>query len=141
MHSKFIIVCLFDLSYNSSRLEGNTYSFLDTKRLLIDGAPVEGKLDEETVMILNHKEAIRHLVEPADSISIDDNEMCTLHYLLSDGLVPTQYAGKIRDHGVRISGTSYIPFENPKVLQKAIETISAKKRRALRTPLSKVFFS
>jgi len=73
---------LIDLSYNSSRLEGNTYSLSDTKRLLIEGASAEGKLDEETVMILNHKEAIRHLVDSSKRIQIDYNEICTLHFLL-----------------------------------------------------------
>lgn len=38
---------LIDLSYNSSRLEGNTYSLLDTQRLLFEGTSAEGKLDEE----------------------------------------------------------------------------------------------
>ena len=50
---------LIDLSYNSSRLEGNTYSLLDTQKLLLEGASAAGKLDEEKIMILNHKEAIR----------------------------------------------------------------------------------
>ena len=33
---------LIDLSYNSSRLEGNTYSLLDTQRLLIEGSTAGG---------------------------------------------------------------------------------------------------
>jgi len=44
---------LIDLSYHSSRLEGNTYSLLDTKKLITEGKLAEGKLDEEAVMILN----------------------------------------------------------------------------------------
>lgn len=56
---------LIDLSYNSSRLEGNTYSLLDTERLLLHGDSAEGKLDEEKIMILNHKDAIRYLVDNA----------------------------------------------------------------------------
>lgn len=79
---------LIDLSYNSSRLEGNTYSLLDAPRLLLEGKSAEGKLDEEKIMILNHKEAIAHLLRNAGRIHIDTNEICTLHYLLSDGLVP-----------------------------------------------------
>ena len=93
---------LIDLSYNSSRLEGNTYSLLDTERLIFEGASAEGKLDAEKVMILNHKEAIHHLVEAAARIEIDFNEICTLHFLLSDGLVPPQYSGKVRDYGVQL---------------------------------------
>ena len=56
---------LIDLSYNSSRLEGNTYSLLEIQRLILEGANAQGKLDTERVMILNHKKAIRYLIENA----------------------------------------------------------------------------
>lgn len=108
---------LIDLSYNSSRLEGNTYSLLDTERLLLEGTSVEGKLEEEKIMILNHKEAIRYIVDNAPKLEIKEETICTLHYLLSDGLIEARYAGKLRDHGVRIGGSTYIPFEEKKQLQ------------------------
>lgn len=108
---------LIDLSYNSSRLEGNTYSLLDTERLLLEGASAEGKLDEEKIMILNHKEAIRYLADSAPRLGISEQTICTLHYLLSDGLLEARYAGKIRDHGVRIGGSTYLPFEEKNQLQ------------------------
>lgn len=114
---------LIDLSYHSSRLEGNTYSLIDTERLILQGEDVEGKLDEEKIMILNHKEAIRHLVDRAPIIQINIDEIYTLHYLLSDGLIPNKYAGKVRDHGVRISQSTYIPFENPKILESQLKLI------------------
>ncbi len=101
---------IIDLSYNSSRLEGNTYSLLDTERLLLHGNTAEGKLDEEKAMILNHKEAIRYLVDNAPKLKISRNVICTLHYLLSDGLLEPPEAGKVRKHAVRIGGsTSYSP--------------------------------
>ncbi len=117
---------LIDLSYNSSRLEGNTYSLLDTQRLILEGNSAEGKLDEERIMILNHKEAICHLVESAPTLQINVTEICTLHYLLADGLVPTQYAGKIRDHGVRISASTYMPLENQSQIENQLLTICEK---------------
>ncbi len=46
---------LIDLSWASSRLEGNTYSRLDTERLIEFGQAAEGKDALETQMILNHK--------------------------------------------------------------------------------------
>lgn len=117
---------IIDLSYNSSRLEGNTYSLLDTERLLLHGDTAEGKLDEEKVMILNHKEAIRYLVENAPRVQVGRNSICTLHYLLSDGLVEPAEAGKVRKHGVRISGSTYMPFEDSKRLELQLEKIAAK---------------
>jgi fido (protein-threonine AMPylation protein) len=117
---------IIDLSYNSSRLEGNTYSLLDTERLLLHGDTAEGKLDEEKAMILNHKEAIRYLVDNAPKIEVSRNVICTLHFLLSDGLVESTEAGKIRKHGVRIGGSTYIPFEDPKRLEQQLEKIAHK---------------
>lgn len=115
---------LIDLSYNSSRLEGNTYSLLDTQKLLLEGASAEGKLDEETIMILNHKEAIRYLVDTAPRLEVSSETVCTLHYLLSDGLVEANHSGKVRRHGVRVGGSSYIPFEDPKQLQTRLERVT-----------------
>lgn len=117
---------MIDLSYNSSRLEGNTYSLLDTERLLLHGHTAEGKLDEEKAMILNHKEAIRYLVDNAPKIEINRNVICTLHYLLSDSLVEPSEAGKVRKKSVRIGGSTYILFEDPKRLEQQLEKITAK---------------
>lgn len=130
---------LIDLSFNSSRLEGNTYSLLDTQRLLLEGKGVEGKLDEEKVMILNHKEAIRYLVDKADSIQISIQTIFTLHYLLSDGLIDSNFAGKIRDHGVRIGGSTYIPYENPDYLMHRLSQI-AEKAALIKDPFEQSFF-
>lgn len=120
---------IIDLSYNSSRLEGNTYSLLDTERLLLHGDSAEGKLDAEKAMILNHKEAIRYLVDNASRIEVSSTVICTLHYLLSDGLVEPAEAGKVRKHGVRIGGSTYIPFEDPRKLEQQLKQISEKAAR------------
>lgn len=117
---------LIDLSYNSSRLEGNTYSLLDTQRLVLEGASAEGKLDEEKIMILNHKEAIRYMVDNATKIEVSEQTICTLHYLLSDGLIEARYSGKIRDHGIRIGGSTYIPFEEKKQIESRFSRIIEK---------------
>ena len=130
---------LIDLSYNSSRLEGNTYSLLDTERLLLHGDSAEGKLDEEKIMILNHKEAIRYLVDNAPRLEITRNVICTLQYLLSDGLVDPSEAGKIRQHGVRIGGSVYIPIEHPKRLERQLEKI-AKKAALIKDPFEQSIF-
>ena len=117
---------LIDLSYNSSRLEGNTYSLLDTERLLLKGAPAPGKLDFEKLMILNHKEAIRYLVENASSLSPSEETIYTIHYLLSADLLESDFQGKVRDHGVRVGGTTYIPYEDPKMLKIRMGEIAKK---------------
>ena len=130
---------LIDLSYNSSRLEGNTYSLLDTERLILQGTGAEGKLDEEKVMILNHKEAIRYLVDNAVRLNVSKQTICTIHYLLSDGLVEPKYAGKTRDHSVRIGGSTYIPLDNSKRLQMLLDRIT-EKAALIRDPFEQSLF-
>lgn len=130
---------IIDLSYNSSRLEGNTYSLLDTEKLLLHGDSPQGKLDEEKVMILNHKEAIRYLVDNAPRVEANRNVVCTLHYLLSDGLVEPQYAGKVRDYSVRIGGSTYLPFEDSKRLQLQLDEIM-RKAQVIKDPFEQSLF-
>jgi hypothetical protein len=57
---------LIDLSWNSSRLEGNTYSLLETTQLIQLGKVAEGKNLKETQMVLNHKAAIEFLLNFSD---------------------------------------------------------------------------
>src|SRR5262249_21430136 len=77
---------LIDLSWNSSRLEGNTYSLLDTKRLIDFGKEAEGKDRVETQMILNHKDAIEFLVDNAGEIGFNRFTIRNLHGLLANNL-------------------------------------------------------
>ena len=130
---------LIDLSHHSSRLEGNTYSLLDTEQLLLEGRPADGKLDVERVMILNHKEAIRHLVEQSVPRGVTYDEIRTLHFLLSDGLVANEHSGEIRDHGVRVSGSVYIPLEDRARLERQLRTI-AEKAAAITDPYEQSLF-
>jgi Fic family protein len=106
---------------------------------LLHGEKAEGKLDEESVMILNHKEAIRYLVDNASHIKLSRNVICTIHYLLADGLVEPRYAGKVRDYPVRIGGSVYIPFEDQKRLQQQLEVVSDKSAM-IRDPFEQSFF-
>lgn len=90
-------------------------------------------------MILNHKDAIRYIVDNADKLQISDIEICTLHFLLGDSLIPTHYAGKVRDHGVRISGSTYIPLENPTQLTQQLNQI-CQKAALIDAPYERSFF-
>ena len=74
---------LIDLSWNSSRLEGNTYSLLDTKRLIELGEEAVGRAHLEAQMILNHKDAIEFLVGAADEIGFNRYTLLNLHALLA----------------------------------------------------------
>ncbi|VAW85817.1 hypothetical protein MNBD_GAMMA16-2128 [hydrothermal vent metagenome] len=121
---------LIDLSYNSSRLEGNTYSRLDTQKLVEEGISAEGKVREETVMIMNHKEAILFLVENAPDIELNSLTIRNLHHLLSQDLLANPEAcGNIRKIEVNIGKSNYKPLGNPHVLKELFELILFKARK------------
>ncbi|NHN37310.1 hypothetical protein G8764_08410 [Pseudomaricurvus alcaniphilus] len=131
---------LIDLSYNSSRLEGNTYSRLDTQKLVEEGITAEGKVHEETVMIMNHKEAILFLVENAQDIELNSLTIRNLHHLLSQDLLANPGAcGNIRSMEVNIGQSTYKPLNNPHRLKELFELILFKARK-IEDPFEQSFF-
>lgn len=132
---------LIELSWNSSRLEGNTYSLLDTKHLLELGEIVEGRESEETQMILNHKAAIEMLAEQAEEIAFNRYTICNVHALLADNLLPEQAScGRLRSVGVGISGTVFHPLANPQLIEERFMEI-LEKAEAIQDPFEKAFFA
>lgn len=131
---------LIDLSYNSSRLEGNTYSLLDTKNLLEQGVTADDSLNEEAVMILNHKEAILFLVENALEIEVTPFVIRNLHQLLAqDLLTNTSACGKVRQIEVGISRSAYTPLNNPQRLEEYLVLILRKAQQII-DPFEQSFF-
>jgi hypothetical protein len=117
---------LIDLSWNSSRLEGNTYSLLETERLLEFGEAAEGKNAMEAQMILNHKAAIELLVEQADEVGFNKYTILNLHALLSDNLLADpQACGRLRAIPVGIGGTVYHPLAVPQLIDECFRRILA----------------
>jgi predicted small lipoprotein YifL len=108
---------LIDLSWASSYLEGNTYSLLETERLISFGQAAEGKDALETQMILNHMQAIEFLIESADEIGFNRYSILNLHSILSDNLLPNPEAcGRLRQVAVGIGGSVYSPLSTPQLL-------------------------
>lgn len=103
---------LIDLSWNSSRLEGNTYSLLETQRLLDKGMLSGEKSAAETQMLLNHKDAIEFLVADSPDIGFNHYTILSLHALLSNNLLPNPASsGALRKHSVGIAGSVEEMFE------------------------------
>lgn len=131
---------LIDLSYNSSRLEGNTYSILDTQKLLQVGEAAAGKFDEETIMLLNHKEAILFLIENAEELSITPFVIRNLHQLLAQDLLSNSAAcGQIRQIEVNITKTSYMPLNASQQLEEWF-TLLLRKAEKIADPFEQSFF-
>jgi Fic family protein len=105
---------LIDLSWASSRLEGNTYSWLDTERLIAHGQVADDKDALETQMILNHKAAIEYLVHNSEQVGINSETLVSLHALLADGLMTDPLTvGRLRNCPVGIGGSVYLPLAVP----------------------------
>jgi len=131
---------LIDLSWASSRLEGNTYSRLDTERLIEFGQYAEGKDAQDAQMILNHKAAIELLVDEADSIGFDSYTFLGLHGLLSENLMPDpDTSGRLRRRPVHIGGSVYVPLAVPQLIEEYFQEI-LHKSAVIDDPFEQAFF-
>lgn len=108
-----------DLSWKSSQIEGNTYSLLETERLLKEKKTASGKTKEEAIMLLNHKEALDFIVAHPDymeHLSISSIE--DIHSLLIKDLGVDR---NIRTRRVGITGTNYRPLDNEFQIREALQ--------------------
>jgi Fic family protein len=131
---------LIDLSFNSSRLEGNQYNRLDTIVLIEQGLQAEGKSAADAQMILNHKEAIHFLVENADDVGFNRHTILNLHGILANNLLDDpSAAGRLRRRRVDIGHSAYMPLENPDVIEECFAEILAK-AAVINDPFEQAFF-
>lgn len=108
-----------DLSWKSSQIEGNTYSLLETERLLKDKQTASGKTKEEAVMLLNHKDALDFVLADPDYLTeISVRRIEELHALLTKDLNVDK---GIRKRRVGITGTNYYPLDNEHQIREALE--------------------
>ncbi|MCU0842545.1 MAG: Fic family protein [Thiobacillaceae bacterium] len=131
---------LIDLSWASSRLEGNTYTRLDTQNLIELGQAAEGKDRREAQMILNHKAAIELLVEQAEDIGFNTFTFFNLHALLSENMLANpNESGRIRQRMVEVSGTVFHPLGIPQQIDAYFRMI-LDKADAIEDPFEQAFF-
>ncbi|MCL2132106.1 MAG: Fic family protein [Lentimicrobiaceae bacterium] len=108
-----------DLSWKSSQIEGNTYSLLETERLLKDKQTAEGKTKDEAVMLLNHKDAIDFVVANSDYfLSLSVAKIEELHSILIKELGVDK---NIRIRRIGITGTNYRPLDNEFQIREALQ--------------------
>jgi hypothetical protein len=131
---------LIDLSWASSRLEGNTYSLLETERLFAFGEAASGKTPFETQMVLNHKAAIEFLVDVVDENGFDRRTILNLHALLSDNLLGNPSAsGRLRAIPVGIGKSVYKPLAVPRLIDEIFCQI-LDTAAAISDPFEQAFF-
>ena len=131
---------LIDLSWSSSRLEGNTYSLLDTRELIERGTAAPGKDAKETQMILNHKGAIELLVACAEDVGVNRYTIANLHALLSDNLLEDPgNAGRLRETPDAIGASTYVPTAIPQLIEEMFTRL-LNVAAAIRDPFEQSFF-
>ena len=131
---------LIDLAWNSSRLEGNTYSLLDTRRLIEFGEEATGRDHIEAQMILNHKDAIEFLVGSAEEIDFNRYTLLNLHALLSNNLLSDPSAsGRLRYVAVGIDQSVFHPLEVPQLIEESFDQL-LQKASAIEDPFEQAFF-
>ncbi|MFW8566729.1 Fic family protein, partial [Orrella sp. 11846] len=131
---------LIDLSWNSSRLEGNTYSLLETEQLISVDKAAAGKSSLDMQMILNHKGAIEFLIDTAGEISFNRYTIFNLHALLSDNLLADHTAcGRLRSISVGIGQTAFLPLDGPQRIDESF-TRFLEKVSDIQDPFEQAFF-
>ncbi len=110
-----------DLSWKSSQIEGNTYSLLETERLLKDAQEASGKTKLEAVMLLNHKEALDFILENKDYLEhLSVQRLENIHSILIKDLLIDR---NVRTRRVGITGTNYSPLDNEFQIREALESM------------------
>ena len=108
-----------DLSWKSSQIEGNTYSLLETERLLKEKQTAQGKTKEEAIMLLNHKDALDFIVAHPDYLQrLTISHIEDIHSILIKDLGVDR---NIRTRRVGITGTNYRPLDNEFQIREALQ--------------------
>lgn len=112
---------VIELSWKSSKIEGNTYSLLETETLIKESREAEGKSKEESIMILNHKEAFEQILKHKNDFQkITVSLINQLHNTLVKNL---GISPGIRKQAVGITGTVYQPPDNEHQIKEAMEEL------------------
>ena len=108
-----------DLSWKSSQIEGNTYSLLETERLLKEKETAAGKTKDEAIMLLNHKDALDFIIENPNYLHpLSVSKIEDIHSLLTKELLIER---NLRKRRVGISGTNYKPLDNEFQIAEALK--------------------
>jgi Fic family protein len=108
-----------DFSWKSSKIEGNTYSLLETEQLIKNQKEASGHTKEEATMILNHKKALEYIgSNKMEFQTVSASKIENIHSILVDGLNVTK---NLRKTLVGITGTNYKPLDNEFQIKEALE--------------------
>src|SRR3989344_4068336 len=121
LHKKELERFVIELSWKSSRIEGNTYTLLDTEKLILEGIVAPGHSQAETQMILNHKDAFAFIREhQAEFQTLTKTNLEAVHRLIVKDMGVTY---NLRTKPVGIVGSRYRPLDNTYQLAEALDQL------------------
>ncbi|MDD5098481.1 MAG: Fic family protein [Candidatus Pacebacteria bacterium] len=129
---------IIELSWKSSKIEGNTYTLLDTEKLILENKKADGKTEQETQMILNHKDAFSFIYKNTEQFkTITKKNLEELHAILIKDLGVDE---GLRKNMVGITGSIYRPLDNVYQINDAIEALISTISR-MPNPYAKAFMA
>ena len=99
----------FELTFthNSTAIEGNTLTLMETKVVLEDGISIGGKELREIYEVINHRKAYRYVKKCiAGNQILNENIVKDIHSILMENILA---GGIYRNQEIRISGASHTP--------------------------------
>ena len=99
----------FELTFthNSTAIEGNTLTLMETKVVLEDGVSIGGKELREIYEVINHKKAYGYVKKCiSENKPLDESIVKDLHAMLTENII---VGGIYRNEEVRISGAGFTP--------------------------------
>lgn len=138
IEEKELLRLIIELSWKSSKIEGNTYTLLDTEKLIVDKKEAQGHDKKEAIMILNHKDAFNFIRENSKEFkTLTPLNLEKLHSIL---VMDMGVSFGIRNRIVGVTGSKYQPLDNKYQIQEAIEDLSGAISRA-KTPYAKAILA
>jgi len=113
----------FDFVYTSAKIEGNTYTKADALTLLDYGRTAGGKRYSEAKMLINLQKAFSFMIK--HQLPINKFTLREIHQILSDELVDDNEKGAVRQRGVTIRGTDYLPLSDTIILDQEMDRLFA----------------
>jgi fido (protein-threonine AMPylation protein) len=146
MPSRDLKLFMLDLSFASSKLEGNPYDYASTVRLFEEMIEMEGASKSDKIMLMNHYEALSFMVNnssypPTDnSVRVRAHDVRSLHALLSaDLLASPSMCGALRQSHVEIGYSSYVPPDIPDFVKQRFDVVMSK-AGAIEDPFEQAFY-
>lgn len=129
---------IIELSWKSSKIEGNTYTLLDTEKLILENKEAPGHSKQEARMILNHKDAFNYIHANSRQFkTITRKNLEELHAILVKDL---SVGLGLRSKPVGVTGSKYLPLDNIHQITEAVENLESAVSR-MENPYSRALFA